>query len=1014
MKKSGSIDSVLETGIYTSVAGKKVQSFPRYREEIESFNGDLTDQLPFVNQRKPLRELAARLVSDYPYACLVHHPGIGKTMIIDYVVKNIVDPNGLEVIRREAKELVPTFEAIREQASEYTHRDYMLLPNLTDPMDIEALDYTDGRQAEKDIEVAKSFFGDVITILGNYARDNRANIRVELTEKEFRGQVRSKVSDMYAELYDRICDLTMPENRTKRKTQPQYDFAMATFSLPESLDNLGNIKAEYKFVVKGEDKNPSIQRYKTEAKKTGRGETLETISKGLANNLVHSIVKPLILNTLWELKLTDVKKSENEFFSVDETFAMLKEEFNKYTKEVVVPMERQYKKGTILNQRQMLSNIRTSEPRSAHGIKISPRTLDDVVQKISTLRDKYKGMCSLELDKRLDGYVSYFDKERMTWGESMKMMHDEIRIIEKKDPPKLTDRSKKSNKEKRDNEEKEEERIRKESYKNVKFRLKHGKGFMSIENIMKVNAFRDASATGGVTITEVSDFTNDNMYGTFNEHKSSKNPETDPTVAPHMTYQTLGEFFKGGILIFPDRFGNFVKSIVSEHNVGESRIEAYLSYFQTKVMTVTNDGIKFKFKAPRILIGSDNNDPFVTTDGFFVNYQEGLRDRIKLINVNFYDENTPRVREGTISVIRNSLNRFRQKRSERNGNLEITTDAEEMLLQSTLFDEHIALLTYREVDQKIADLCEFAIQNNAKEITPDLIRKKLKEGLNPAIFWSVDREAYEWDGWFNQEDKQVGFVIGLTAAGKKLSHTDHVGGYIKIRTGFFPDKDPLPRNRKRFELYDRENGLLEATASKGFDQATDFMRKYLYEIRGDEKGRFKTIEGWQVKTDFEGNWAESGGPSASLAITSSMISTLSEIPIYKNRFITGTLDPTTGNAGVIGGTYMKGLIPLRIHDLMPVETKQPLYFLFPARNTKDLTEEIIFDPFGLEGKITALPIRNIADAFHLLTCGPEITKDDWKNIDELGHKALEDAKEKIKNLDKIEQQPLLEPTSALP
>lgn len=1004
MSRSG---QALSPGIRTSINEAEFPIFPNYLDDVRAYRKtgqDHGNELPFVNQEKPLVELVSKIASRYPYACLLGESGIGKTMMISYVADIITEKIPLDDVREQIPEIVPALERIKSQASMFEHRDYLLLPNLRDGMIVDAIDYTDSRQSEKDLRAAENFCDDVTTVLGNYARDNRRNIRIQMTGDKFRQYIRSRVSELYVNLYEEVCDNTQPERITGRSRKPKKpDFAVVTVEPPESPNRLEkkDVVAEWKFVTRKGDSKPNVNRYKTLAgfARNRTGVDIKMVEEGLPHAFVTEEVQPLLSNLLWELTVSDVVDGD-EFYSEEDMFDIFREEFRRYTDEVVRPMKDKYLAEEIQNQRQMLSHLKTSEPKSDYAAKVSPRTLDDIVGRLRTLRAKYmKDMCSPELHRWMDSVVAYFDSERPILEKTVSGMLEDIRDIEKKRPPKLL------SKKERDEKDKEEQQVRGRTYQdvkfeltyqNVKFKLRHGKYDMEIGNIMKVNAFRDSSSTGGVTTTEVREFNEENLFGTFDEHTEE--------LPPHMIYKTLGDFFKGGILTFPDCFTTFVESIVGYGGMFASRKkstkEIYLSYFESKVMTVTHDGITFRFKAPKILMGSDNFDPFISLWGILPKNEPGLRDRIALIDVYHYADNRDDVRKGTLKVFTQAIDDYNRANGDAGGRVEMTDEALEMLLRYSLYDEHVAVLFYRSFIKEVESICDFAKTRGETRITPELLRERVRERIPPAFFWEVDRKAKEVDGWLNLPESQPGLVCGLSAYSSRLRTAGLVGDLVKVRSYFVPDRDPLPREVRRFEFSDIESELVDETTVKGYSLACDWLKEFIYDLRSDTKtdrnGRLKDDEGWQVKTVWEGRWDKSGGPSASLAIAASMVSALSGEETFKNRFVTGTLDPSTGNAGAIGGTYLKGLIPTRLHDLMPDDIKEPLYFLFPAPNLKDLTREAIFDPFGIERKIVCLPVRNIADTYHLLTCGPEILEQHWENIDELGPAAFDRAKKKIR------------------
>ena len=72
------------------------------------------------------------------------------------------------------------------------------------------------------------------------------------------------------------------------------------------------------------------------------------------------------------------------------------------------------------------------------------------------------------------------------------------------------------------------------------------------------------------------------------------------------------------------------------------------------------------------------------------------------------------------------------------------------------------------------------------------------------------------------------------------------------------------------------------------------------------------------------------------------------------------------------------------------EENYQTYFLFPAGNLKDLTQDSLFDPFGLHERVTCIPYENFAQAYHLFSCGSTITDNDMKHAEKLGHERIQE------------------------
>jgi len=907
----------------------------------------------------------------------------------------------LEKVEKMTPELVPEFRKIMQRASGFEHRHYILLPNLKDPMNVEALSYADAKKFDEDAVLAQSFCQDLSVILGNYATDHRSNIRLSLTKDEFEQYIKSKISNFYVQLYEGIADLTDPVEiaASGRRTKLQSHFALVTIEPPNKLYMPSTPTSSWKFVEgrkKGKQQHMDFGRYKTGETsgiaKESRATTKEELETGLGRNFVYKRAEPLISNLLWELTVLDVENLEDE-----QKFKIFRKAFVDYTNTAVKPMAEAYQEGSIPSQRAMLSELKTQGVSYFAQRRFSAKTIDDIAGKVREIRDRYVNAGSLKdgLRSWMDSVVAYFETERVALERTVQTMWDKIREIEMKNPPKIRERAggKKGNEQPG-----EEDQQDKKSYENVHFELRHGKYTRDVKDVMQANMFRDTSASVGVTVNKVREFSEESLFGTFNAH-NAKTP-------PHMAYATLGTFFRGGVLVFPDSFSDFIKAIaggsivsIGDYNEINSRSmrEQFLDYLQTGNLTIVNNGISYKLNVPRILIGSDNRDPFITIHGSFLRNEAGLRDRITTIYVPFIADNTQEARRGTLTVLYRALGEFNKRSSQGDGiaPITITDEAADMLLRSnTVALDRIVLLEYRGFSKLVEDICAYARMKKETMITPELLRQRTLDNLPPAFFLSIDRRTTDYGGYAYRLDKQVGSVNAVAvypAFGGGLT-----GSYAPIQSYFVPNIDRLPLNKSRIELVDIESNMTDETTIKGFELAQDYIKRFIDGLRRGEGKVLSPEEGWQLKTEFRDMWGGIGGPSASLAITLSMLSALSGEEMYKNRFVTGTIDPSDDSVGQVSGVYYKGLVPTRVSGLLGLDgSSDPMYLLLPAASLKEITKDIIFDPFGMKQRVAILPVTSVGQAYHLMTCGTKITMQDWQQSLELGGKTLEAVSGKI-------------------
>ncbi|MEK6909632.1 MAG: hypothetical protein AABW61_00985 [Candidatus Aenigmatarchaeota archaeon] len=1002
-------DKLLSPGIHSlKVNGHVIPTSQSFIDEVRQFTqlrdgrqgtGDIAE-FPFVNQDKPFVQLVRALATEYPYAILLGDAGVGKTMIIDFVSDVIQGKIPLENVEKMAPELVPEFKKIIDRASGFEHRHHLLLPNLKDPMSVSTLSYTDNKQYDKDAALAQSFCQDLGVILGNYAADHRSSIKLNLTKDEFEQYIKSKISGFYVNLYEGVANITDPVERatSTRRTKPQSHFALVTVEPPNDLYRPSTLESKWKFVErKTRRRQPSMRldRYKTGAisgyAREARGLTNEQLEIGLGKNLIYKRAVPLISNLLWELTVLDVEGLEDE-----QKFEIFREAFVDYTKDVVEPMADAYQTGDIPSQQAMLSELKTQGVSYYAQRRLSEKTIDDIATRVRAVRGRYgDGMgVSDGLKSWMDSVVTYFKTERVALERTVQTMWDKIREIESKNPPEIREREKGKKENEKSEEEKQTER---KSYGNVHFELRHGKYTMDIKAIMQVNTFRDTSSSEAVTINKVREFSEENLFGTFKAH--------DEKIPPHMAYATLGTFFKGGVLVFPDSFSDFVKTIAggATITIGDEEInqrsmrEQFLDYLQTGNLTVVKNGINYKLNVPKVLIGSDNQDPFLTIHGAFLRNEAGLRDRITSVYVPFIADNTQEARHGTLTVLYRALAEFNKRSSQGDGvaPITITDEAADMLLKSnTIALDRIVLLEYRGFSKLVEDICAYARMKKETKITPQLLKQRTLDNLPPAFFLRIDRGTTDYGGYAYRPDKQAGSVNAVAVY--PALRGGLTGSYVPIQSYFVPSIDRLPPNKSRIELVDIESHMTDETAIKGFELAQDYIKRFIDSLRRGEEKVLSPEEGWQLKTEFRDMWGGIGGPSASLATTLSMLSALSGEEMYKNRFVTGTIDPSDGSAGVVSGVYYKGLVPCRVSELLGLEgSSDPMYFLLPAASLKEMTRDIIFDPFGMEKRVAILPVTSIGQAYYLMTHGPKLNERDWQQSLELGNDALKAVRGKI-------------------
>ncbi|MBW2987322.1 hypothetical protein KY336_02115, partial [Candidatus Woesearchaeota archaeon] len=968
-----SSESGLKPGIISKLGTTEFSDSVSYVEEVKRVMAGKGPKFnfPFLNQDATFTKFVSHLArSPYPYVVMVGEVGIGKTMMIDHTLGVLNGDIPLEEIAKQCPELEPEFRRIKERVSDFQHRDYLIIPNLKKPREPIVLDYT-GDSIERDLPIFEEFCGDIVDVLDNFAEDNKERIRFRFREDRFKEYIRAEINQLYVEIYKKILDITYHGRKDKNT-----DVALVTVTPKDKGKTRGKPKKKreqhfvgtWKFLNSGVKLEP----YKKNDRSgiSGRGVTKAMIEKGLSKNYLHKITRDKLNNLMNQLKNFDVytEKEDRKKDGAPLSWADLKEivyqEFRDYNNKVILPFEEEYREDPF-SQPAMMSELK-QRPKYRSKKRISPVTLSDLESKLQKIRAKFdKGMCSPELLKWMDSVINYFKDERSEVEKTIVEMLDEVEKKDRRSTKKRSFVKVKGKGAKAIDDEEEDGR----DDDGIAFRLRHGDHRISAYHIFMANHFKDLAAQGNVDSVIVSDFSPSSLFGTYVLHNDN--------TPPHMTLSSLGTYFQGGILVFPDHFNRLVKTLrgVGEKGTGKGSSvsgmrERFLESLQKGEMLLVNDGILFKLKAPRMILGCDNEDPFVIQLGFMhYEYDDALRDRIEKIDVPYIAENTEQTRAGTIKVIIDRINNYNSTERDKAAALSVTPEVVDVLLRETLLWESLGFLEYRGLTKRVDEIMRFAERKGHKEVSLDTLKELNKENAPNETFVFIDRDFKDPDGYNALPDKAVGYINSLAVFGEMLSCRMGCSSYI-IRS-----RDPLPKERGRFELLEKEEGMTDRTANKGYTLATSFLNNMFYGIR---RPGLNSKEGWQILTEKVGEKFGFGGDSSALAMTLSILSVLSDTPVYTNRFFTGTLQPNSGalvqeemkkaekseddksaegEAGQIGGVYTKALTPTRIHQLLEKSEKsRDVYFIFPSGNRRELAEEVVTDPFDVESRVTCIPV----------------------------------------------------------
>jgi ATP-dependent Lon protease len=187
-----------------------------------------------------------------------------------------------------------------------------------------------------------------------------------------------------------------------------------------------------------------------------------------------------------------------------------------------------------------------------------------------------------------------------------------------------------------------------------------------------------------------------------------------------------------------------------------------------------------------------------------------------------------------------------------------------------------------------------------------------------------------------EERDQVGVVTGL-------AYTSVGGELLNIEALRLPGKGRM-----------KTTGTLGDVMKESIDAASSYVRSIAPEI-GVKPPRF---EKWDIHVHVPEGATPKDGPSAGLAMVTSIVSVLTGIPVRKDIAMTGEVT-LRGNALPIGGLKEKLLAALR----GGIKT-----VLIPEENEKDLKEI----PDNVKEGLTIIPVAHVRDVLdHALVRQPE-------------------------------------------
>jgi ATP-dependent Lon protease len=312
-----------------------------------------------------------------------------------------------------------------------------------------------------------------------------------------------------------------------------------------------------------------------------------------------------------------------------------------------------------------------------------------------------------------------------------------------------------------------------------------------------------------------------------------------------------------------------------------------------------------------------SNVMFITTANSY-NMPGPLMDRMEIIPLAGYTEDEKREIAKQHLISKQIANHALKK-----GEFKITDTALMEMIRTYTREAGV-----RNLEREIAKLARKAVTEIVKgtaktvEVTPDKL-----EG-----YLGVKRYRY---GLAEKED-QVGVVTGL-------AWTSVGGELLSIEALRLPGKGRM-----------KTTGKLGDVMKESIEAAASYVRSIAPEL-GIKPPRFETMD---IHVHVPEGATPKDGPSAGLAMVTSIVSVLTGIPVRKDIAMTGEVT-LRGNALPIGGLKEKLLAALR----GGIKT-----VLIPEENAKDLTEI----PDNVKQGLTIIPVSHVREVLqHALVRKPE-------------------------------------------
>jgi hypothetical protein len=982
--------TVVEHGFFTDSFPLKSLVTPSYLAEAEQYltkTRPQTSTQTVFGQDKTIEDALSRLSTDLPYVALIGEVGIGKSEIQKFILGGLegrISPDEIEknhgaIIRR-------SFDAAIVQSQRFKPREYIVLANLANPLNPICLDFSSTEDAQQNYQVLRDFSEKISKYIGTYPAHFRQALKQQTTKEGLTQYVDQQIAQIFATLYETIS--LAPEFETINTDNGL--FVIRDIKTNGRSNPFSRLKVDVEF--KGFD-TTSLAAIKdfVNINPKKRGVTRSDIIRSVGTDYMAPYFEEGLASLIHKLTHIEVegRKRDSVADSIHHAHELVKSRLSLYVLRTRTELTEKYDSEEILSADDAVGYFALDSSKSVNSMRLSEASVNVFVENATTIAGSFIPQVKDErIQRYLLGVTQFFRQNSQTFANGLEDMLNRAEVIEEDNKQKLSLAAKRKSKTKQrsssrsrsgiDSEKKTLAEIEEDLFKDLKFSILHGRSSYDLKTIFEPVYLRNISCGQPFSVTSITtDF--DDSLGIFEEKGDQP---------PHKQLTALGSFFSGNVLKYDDGFGNFVSEI---HGGKNNQLGRFLQYLQTGTMEVVNQGISYNLHSPKMLLAADNSNPFVIeTKGGNFTHIPGLASRILQLNVPDVALNDADGRMNTMHIVHRALTSESEKLKY---SLTIQPEALHALLQMQIQGLLHMSLSYRELDNFVESLVHQARKHEEKEISLDTIKRETKKKLDFMFFKSPDNHALKTHGYLHRPYQTVGSAYGLAVSSNPATH---VFLFESVFRNYGRDARGTQGYHKVFQYPDVRAKLQDETCDKGFELAIDFVTGVLESIIVTGKSYDWSKADWQVKITTNDDWNESGGPSASAIMTASMLSAMSGIPIYKNRFMTGTLQTQNGHIGVIGGTYHKGLSAYRLKEFAKKQgDNTPVYFLFPQDNALDLSRNLHFDPFNLAQNVACIPVPTIQQAFYLLTCSKEITYGQLESLDSLAQNHWESMKEKI-------------------